>query len=343
MGLTLAELAHLVKGEVQGDRSLTIVRANSLEHAGPGEIAFVADARHAARLGASRASAIVLAPRERAQYSGNAIVVSHPQLAFTKICAALHPPVIAAGVHASAIVHPSARIAADAFVGALAFVDADTVIGAGAQIGPACVIGRGVDIGEHARLAARVTIHDNCTVGKRCLLQSGAVIGADGFGFARDGHRWVKQPQIGRVVIGDDVEIGANTTIDRGTFGDTLIGNGVKLDNLVHIAHNVQIGDDTAIAACVGIAGSSVIGKRCTIAGQAGIIDHVEVADDVHITAATSVMGSLTEPGAYSSGLRAEPAAQWRRTQVRLGQLDELARRLRQLEQQLIRFTKEST
>jgi UDP-3-O-[3-hydroxymyristoyl] glucosamine N-acyltransferase len=338
MPIPLADLAHLVQGEVRGDAGFVVERANSLEQAGPRDIAFVAGAKHAAHIATTRAGALVLGPSEAGGFAGNAIVVSNPPLAFARICAHLHPEALSPpGVHATAVVDASARVDPSAVLGAMSTVGAGATIAADVVLGPGCVIGRGVLIGARSRLGARVVVLDHCVIGRNCLLQPGAVIGADGFGFARDGARWVKQPQLGRVVIGDDVEIGANTTIDRGTFGDTLIGNGVKLDNLVHIAHNVRIGDNSAIAACVGIAGSTVIGQRCTIAGQAGIIDHVEIVDDVHITAATSVMGSLTEPGAYSSGLRAEPAAQWRRTLVRLNQLEELVQRVRQLEAKLKR------
>ncbi|HKQ31354.1 MAG TPA: UDP-3-O-(3-hydroxymyristoyl)glucosamine N-acyltransferase [Burkholderiales bacterium] len=342
MSVTLAELARLVKAELRGDADVRIESANSLKNAEPGQIAFVAHARHADDLRATRASAVVMAADIAPQYRGNALIVENPSLAFAQICALLHPsakpPV---GVHATATIHPSARIASTASVGAMSIVEEDAEIGDGAIVGPASFVGRGVRIGKGTRLYARVVIQERCRIGNDCLLQPGVVIGADGFGFARDGNRWVKQPQLGRVVIGDNVEIGANTTIDRGTLGDTEIGNGVKLDNLVHIAHNVRIGEDTAIAACVGVAGSTVIGKRCTVAGQAGIKDHVEIVDDVHITAASAVIDSITQPGVYSGTVRAQPAAQWRRNAVRLSQLDDLAQRVRRLEKQLQRFVKE--
>jgi UDP-3-O-[3-hydroxymyristoyl] glucosamine N-acyltransferase len=334
MGSTLAELARLVQGEVRGDSTFVVERVNSLDHAGPREITFAAGTRNVRGLVNTHAGAVILSPDDAPAFSGNAIVVKNPPLAFAHISAHLHPaPATTPGVHPTAVVDASARVAPTAAIAPSAVIGPDAVIGAGVSVGPGCVIGRGVMIGEHSRLVARVVVLDECRVGRNCLLHPGAVIGADGFGFAQDGSRWIKQPQLGRVVIGDDVEIGANTTIDRGTFADTTIGNGVKLDNLVHIAHNVRIGDDTAIAAFVGIAGSTVVGKRCTIAGQAGIIGHVEIADDVHITAATAVMSSLTKSGVYSSGIGAEPAAEWRRNVVRLHQLDELARRLRRLEQ----------
>ncbi len=342
MSITLTELARLVQGRVRGEPGFVVTRANSLDRAGPQDITYVAGGRHLPQLADTRAGAVLLTETDAAQFSGNVIIVSNPHLAFARICDHLHPLSIpATGVHPSAVVATDARIAPTAVIGPMAVIESGAVIAAGTWVGPGCIVGRNVAIGEQTRLIARVVVHDDCIIGRDCLLQAGAVIGAEGFGFARDGSHWIKQPQLGRVVIGDRVEVGANTTIDRGTFDDTVIDSGVKLDNLIHIAHNVRIGEDTAIAACVGIAGSSTIGKRCTIAGQAGIIGHVEIADDVHITAATAVMSPLTESGVYSSGIRAESAPTWRRNEVRLHQLDELARRLRRLEQQLQRLVKE--
>ena len=342
MSVTLAELARLVTAELRGDAGIVIQSVNSLKHAGPGQITFVTSARYADELKATHAAAVVLAADVAPLFAGNALVVDNPALAFARICAHLNPPAKPPiGVHATAQVHVGARIAPSASVGAMSIVEEGAEIAAGAVIGPGSFVGRDAAIGEGTRLTARVVVQERCRIGRDCLLHPGVVIGADGFGFARDGSHWIKQPQLGRVVIGDDVEIGANTTIDRGTFGDTEIGNGVKLDNLVHIAHNVRIGEDTAIAACVGVAGSTVIGRRCTIGGQVGINDHIEITDDVHITGASSVGDSITQPGVYSSTIKAEPAMQWRRNVIRLHQLDDLAQRVRRLEKQLQQFVKE--
>jgi UDP-3-O-[3-hydroxymyristoyl] glucosamine N-acyltransferase len=342
MSATLAELARLVRGTVRGDGNARIERVASIERAGPGDIVFAVDNVHAEKLNQTSASAVIVRDADAQSIRGNALVTSNPQLAFAQISAFLHPETHVPGVHPAAVVDPGAKISPQAFVGPRAVIGANVVLAERAWIGPGCVIGQGVTIGAGTRLNANVIVQDRCVVGADCLLQAGAVVGSDGFGFARDEDRWIKQPQLGRVVIRDHVEIGANTTVDRGTLDDTVIGEGVKIDNLVHIAHNVRIGDNTAIAACVGIAGSTVIGKRCTIAGQVGIIDHLVIADDVHITADSLVTNSITQSGTYSSSLKAEPANEWRRTSARLRGLDEFARRLRELEKKLERlFTKE--
>jgi UDP-3-O-[3-hydroxymyristoyl] glucosamine N-acyltransferase len=233
------------------------------------------------------------------------------------------------------VIAPGAQIGPGAEIGAHAVVETEAVIGARVVIGAGVYVGRRAVLDDDCRIYPHVTIGEACVLGRRCIVHPGAVIGSDGFGYAQDGARWVKTPQLGRVVIGDDVEIGANTTIDRGALGDTVIGNGVKLDNLIQIAHNVEISDDTAIAACVGIAGSTRIGKRCMIAGQVGIVGHIEIADDVHVTGATVVSHSIREPGTYSSGTPLETYQSWLKNAVRMRQLDEMARRLKRLEQKI--------
>jgi UDP-3-O-[3-hydroxymyristoyl] glucosamine N-acyltransferase len=342
MGATLAELARLVHGKVRGQTTASIDGANSLDRAGPRDIAFFTSAKYRDQLAATKAAAVILREPDATHFTGNLLIVDNPSLAFARICAYLHPePTRKAGIDASAVVSAGAAIDASAVVEATAVIGPGTRVAEDVWIGPGCVIGRNVSIGRGTRLMARVVVQEGCLIGRNCLVQPGAVIGGDGFGFARDGERWIKQPQLGRVVVGDDVEIGANSTIDRGTLGDTVIGTGVKLDNLVHIAHNVRIGEHTAVAACVGIAGSTVIGKRCTIAGQAGIIEHLDIADDVHITADSLITSSITQAGVYSSSLKAQPVAEWRRNAARIGQLDEIAKRLRSLEQQIERMPKE--
>jgi UDP-3-O-[3-hydroxymyristoyl] glucosamine N-acyltransferase len=334
MAATLAELARQVRGRVRGNPDVLIERVAPLETAGPRDIAYVAGGKYLELLSRTAAGAVILGPPHADRYTGTALIVDDPHLGFVRIAALLNPPpAVRPGIHPAAVVDPAARVAATAWVGPGAVVEAGAVVGEQAFIGPGCLLGKNTAVGARTRLVARVVVNDGCALGAGCLVQPGAVIGGDGFGFAKDGSAWIKQPQLGRVVVGDDVEIGANTTIDRGAMNDTFIGNGVKLDNLIQIAHNVRIGEHTAIAACVGIAGSVVVGKRCTIGGQAGITGHLEIADDVHITAGSLVTSSIAAPGAYSSSLKAEPVERWRKNAARLHHLDELARRLKRLEE----------
>lgn len=340
MSATLAELAKLCHAEIRGDATLRVDRVATLEAAGKHDIAFVAGEKHSAKLANSSAGAVILTDKDAVHFQGNALICNNPRLCLAKVAAFLHPPTpVAPGRHASAIVSNRALIGTDVAIGPQSVIEADVEIGDGAVIGPGCHIAAGAKIGAGSRLYAHVSIGERCNLGKRCIVQPGAVIGSDGFGYARDGSQWQKILQLGRVVIGDDVEIGANTTIDRGAIDDTVIERGVKLDNLIHVAHNVHIGADTAIAACVGIAGSTRIGRRCTIAGQVGIVGHIEITDDVHITGATVVSHSIRQPGTYSSGSPLEPYQSWLKNAVRMRQLDDMARRLKKLEQKLISFS----
>jgi len=336
MGATLAELAHRCHGELRGDPEYQVERVATLEKAGPHDIAFVAGEKYYSQLAATCAGVVVLGHADAGHYTGNALLSDNPRLCFTRVAAMLHPPVRSpVGCHASAVVEASAAVAADAAIGPQVVIESGARVGRGVVIGAGCYIGRGAVIGDETWLHAQVTIGADCVLGQRCIVHSGAVIGSDGFGYARDGARWEKTPQLGRVVVGDDVEIGANTTIDRGALDDTVIERGVKLDNLIHIAHNVHIGEDSAMAACVGIAGSTRIGKRCTLAGQVGVAGHIEITDDVHITAATKVTHTIREPGTYSSGSPLEAYSSWLKNAVRMRHLDDMARRLKKLEQQL--------
>jgi len=254
----------------------------------------------------------------------------------------LHPPSgFRPGVHPTAVVSPAAKVASTASIGPHAVVEAGAMIGEGVYIGAGCYVGAHATIGAKTRLVAHVVMGERCVAGNDCLFHPGAVIGSDGFGFAKDGEQWQKVPQLGRVVIGNKVEVGANTTIDRGALNDTVIGDGVKLDNQIQIAHNVRIGENTAIAACVGIAGSTIIGKRCTLGGQAGVTGHLEIVDDVHVTAGSLVTSSIAQPGVYSSSLKAEPVEKWRRNAARLHHLDEIVRRLAKLEERLQQHSEE--
>jgi UDP-3-O-[3-hydroxymyristoyl] glucosamine N-acyltransferase len=252
---------------------------------------------------------------------------------FARIAAALHPqPGAPPGVHPSAIVDPAASVDASAHVGPFAVLGAGVQVGPRAFIGPHCILEPGAQVGADTRLVGRVTVCRDVVLGARVLVQPGAVIGAEGFGFANDRGTWLKVPQVGTVRVGDDVEIGCNTTVDRGAIGDTVIEEGVKLDNQIQIGHNVRIGAHTAMAACVGVSGSVTIGRRCMIGGAAGIVGHLSICDDVAVTGLTMVSHSITKPGVYSGGIPAEEAADWRRIVGRLKRIDGLARRVANLE-----------
>jgi UDP-3-O-[3-hydroxymyristoyl] glucosamine N-acyltransferase len=343
MTLTLAELARRIGAELRGDGTFVVRGVGSLGSAGAQDVAFVAGARHLARLEKTRAGAVILAAEHEARFAGNRLLSPNPHVAFARAAAMLHPAArFEPGVHPTAVVDPGADVAASASIGPLAVVGAGARISANCQVGPACQVHANAVIGEDTRLVANVFVGERCVLGRRCIVHPGAVIGADGFGYAKDGVRWIKVPQLGRVVIGDDVEIGANTTVDRGALDDTVIENGVKLDNLIQVAHNVRIGEHTAMAAQAGLAGSAIVGACCTVGGQAGIGGHLEIADDVHIMAQALVSSSIREPGVYSASIKASPVEAWRRNAARLGQLDDMARRLKKLEQRIDTLKQES-
>ena len=333
MGTTLGELAVRFGLELAGDPDLEVTGVATLASAGPGSLSFLANPRYRRHLAGTRAGAVVLDVASAADCPVPALVSPNPYAAFARIAQVLHPqPAVVPGVHASAVVHPGAGVAADAAVGPQAVVEEGAVIGPRALVGPGCVVMHGARVGADTRLVARVTLYPGVVLGDRCTVHAGAVIGADGFGFAPDRDGYVKVPQVGAVRIGDDVDIGANTTIDRGAIEDTVIEDGVKLDNLVQVGHNVRIGAHTVVAGCVGISGSTVIGKRCMLGGAVGLAGHLELADDVVVSGYSLVTRSLKEPGMYSSGMPAVPAAEWRKTVARLRRLPVLERRLALLE-----------
>ncbi|MDZ7749531.1 MAG: UDP-3-O-(3-hydroxymyristoyl)glucosamine N-acyltransferase [Halofilum sp. (in: g-proteobacteria)] len=333
MAWTVRALADELHLRYEGDGERRIARVAPLERAGPDGLAFVSRNSYLDRLASCEAGAVIVAPEHAERVRGCALLADNPYAAYARAAQLLHPlPGMAPGVDPDASVDRRARLAGDVHVGARAVVDADAEIGAGCVIAAGACVGAGARLGAGTRIGPGVVIGADCALGSRCLVQAGAVVGSDGFGYAQDGESWIRIPQIGRVVIGDDVDIGANTTIDRGALDDTVIGDGVILDNQIQIAHNVRVGEHTAMAGCVGIAGSAVIGRRCTIGGAAAILGHLEVVDDVHITAMSLVMSSITEPGTYSSGAPLEPNARWRRNAARFRQLDALARRVGDLE-----------
>ena len=340
-GFTLAEItAALAKdpgGELIGDPSLRITRIGPLEGATPSTISFLAHPRYQSQLAQTQAGCVIVAPALAALAAerGAVICCDDPYLYYARLsqwwAARIRPPRLP-GVHPSAVVDPTARIGPGASVGALSVIEAGVVLGQDVQVGAQCHLGHGAELGAQTCLAAQVVVGAGCRIGARGIVHSGAVIGADGFGFAPARGRWEKIEQLGAVRIGDDVEIGANTCIDRGALDDTVIGDGVKLDNLVQIGHNVRIGDHAALAGCAGVAGSARIGAHCTVGGGAIVLGHLELADHVHISAASVVMRSIRQAGQYSGVFPIDDNAAWEKNAATLRQLHGLRERLRALE-----------
>jgi UDP-3-O-[3-hydroxymyristoyl] glucosamine N-acyltransferase len=330
IALTLSEIVARLGGEAVGESATPITGVATLDSAGPGEITFLANPRYRGQLAATRAGAVIVGPGDRGAAPIPHIVSDNPYAYYARTVALFHPEApVRPGIHPFAQVDAEANVDAGAEIEAFVVIGARATIGRGAKIGSHCVLGEGVAIGADTRLNPRVTIYHDCRVGERCVLHSGVVIGADGFGMARDAGRWVKIPQIGGVRIGDDVEIGANTTIDRGALDDTVIGDGVKLDNQIQIAHNCVVGAHTVIAGCTGISGSVTIGRDCMIGGGVGLVGHISICDHVTISGFSLITKSITEPGTYTSGLPFMPHAEWLRNAVHLRRLDQMAKQLR--------------
>ena len=328
-----SQIADLVGGSLVGD-DREVIGVAPLDTATPSHLSFLSNQRYQKMLSTSDAGVVIVSQNQTDNVRHSAIVVKDPYLAFAK---ATHlfdwRPSVSPLISSAALVDTTATISPSAQVCAGVVIEAGVSVGERAYIGPNTVIGRGSSVGSDTRVEANVTLYSNVSVGVRCLIHSGAVLGADGFGFAHNGEDWVKIVQLGGVVIGNDVEIGAGTTIDRGALNDTIVADGVKLDNQIQIAHNVEIGKSTAIAGCTAIAGSTRIGSHCTIAGMSGVTGHLDIADRTHITAMSLVSRSIKEAGAYSSGTGIEPHAQWKRNVVRFRQLDTLSQRVRHLEE----------
>jgi UDP-3-O-[3-hydroxymyristoyl] glucosamine N-acyltransferase len=335
IAFTLGELAGRFGLTVQGDAQLRIAGVCSLEPGKSGHLSFCADPRRRGGLAATRAAAVVLRPGDAAQYLGNALLGSNPELAFYRIARLFdRSQDFSPGIHPSAVVAADAAVGAGSWIGPQAVIEDGASIGENCYIGPHCLVRRGAVVGAGSRLESHVHIGERCRLGARAQVLPGAIIGGRGFGWVPTPTGWEEKPQLGAVVIGDDVEVGANTTIDRGALDDTVIGNGVKLDNQIQIAHNCRIGDRTAIAACVGIAGSTVIGRNCLIGGAVGIAGHVEIADGVVIMAGGMVSKSITAAGAYGSVLPILPARDWRKMIGRVRRLEKMEGRLKAVEQE---------
>jgi UDP-3-O-[3-hydroxymyristoyl] glucosamine N-acyltransferase len=333
MTVTLGELAVRFGCELRGDPSVTVDSVGALSQAGPRAVSFLANPKYVSQLTGTRAGAVILDAKSAEVSPVPALVTGNPHATYARVATLLHPdPPLRPGFHATA------SVAADATVDPSSEIAAHVCIGEGARIGPRCfigpgsVVGAGADIGDDTRLTARVFIGERVRVGLRCIVQPGAVIGGDGFGYAPEKGAWIKVPQLGSVVLGDDVEIGANTTIDRGALGDTVIETGAKLDNLIMIAHNVRIGEHSALAAAVAIAGSAVLGKRCILGGRAGLTGHITLCDDVVVLGTSFISHSISKPGVYSSALPSEEAGVWRRIVGRIKRIDLMAKRLRAVE-----------
>lgn len=351
MTLRLADivgrLAGAVNVELVGDPDILIQRLSSLDAAGPNDLSFLSQPRYLGKLAQSAAACVVVAPsaREIAMRRGACIVADDPYHCFaliTQLWKRHHFPVATPHIHPTACIDPGATLAAGVSVGAFACIAAGAVIGRGARISEHCVIGRQAEIGADTLLSARVTVADGCRIGERCILHPGAVIGADGFGFAPHEGQWVKIEQLGAVRIGNDVEIGANTCIDRGALQDTVLEDGVKLDNLVQIAHNVRIGRHTAMAGCAAVAGSATIGAHCTLGGAANVLGHLTLVDHVHISATSLVTRSILKPGHYTGFFPIDDNATWEKNAATLRQLYVLRQRLKLAEKSLSKIQEKS-
>jgi len=333
---SLGELARILEAELVGDGDCPITGLATLGKAESGTISFLAQAAYADQLADSQASAVIVNDKYRDQLPGNGLIMANPYLGFATLSRLFdNKPQAPAGIHPTALVDDTVELGANVSVGPKAVVAAHAVLGDNVVIGAGSFVGEHSMLGADCEIAANVTINHGVVIGKRVLIHSATVIGADGFGFANNQGRWEKIAQLGGVQIGDDVEIGACTSIDRGALEDTIIADGVKIDNQVMIAHNVQIGEHSAIAGCVGISGSAVIGKHCTLAGGVGLVGHITLTDNVHVTGMTMVTKSIDQAGSYSSGTAMMPTGLWKKNSVRMRQMDDIVKRLRTAEKQL--------
>lgn len=335
MTITLQELARRLGAELKGDPTQVICRVNTLDKAGPEEVAFLSDSKYHHLLENTKAGAVIITAADQALCPVASLVMADPYLGFALAAQALDTtPQPAVDIHPTAVIADDVTLGEGVAIGANAVIESGVVLGDGVVIGAGCFIGKGARLGANSRLWANVTLYHRVELGERCLVQSGAVIGGDGFGYANNKGEWVKIPQLGTVIIGNRVEIGAGTTIDRGALGDTCIADNVIIDNLCQIAHNVSIGYGTAVAGGTVMAGSLKVGKYCIIGGAVVINGHIEICDGVTITGMSMVMRPITEPGLYSSGIPLQPNKEWRKTAARVMRIDDMHKRLSRLEKQ---------
>lgn len=333
---TLEKLASEIGAELIGQSDKVITGVGTLQNATDNEISFLANTKYRQYLKTTSAGCVIVSPADAADLKTNALVIEDSYVAYAKVAALLYPEEQPdTGIHVTAVIGENSTIADSARISAQVFIGTNVHIGENVIIGPGCIIENDVVIGADSRLMANVTLCRKVKIGQRVRIHPGVVIGADGFGIANNNGQWLKIPQVGKVTIGNDVEIGANTTIDRGAIDDTIISNGVKLDNQIQIGHNVFIGEHTVIAGCVGISGSTRIGSHCAIGGGTGIAGHIEIADGVQLTGMSMVTKSILTAGSYSSGIPVEPTREWHRNVVRYRQLDKLNDKIKQLEAKL--------
>lgn len=336
----LGDLAHIIGAICIGDKNCAIDSIADLREANQGQISFLNSNKYLPYLDQSKASAVITTEALANGREGNFLVMKDPYLGYAKVAQFLADiPKPANGIHPTAVIADDAVIGDKVSIGAHAVIESGVTIGAGSCVGAQVYIGKDSALGKDCLIYPQVCIYHDVNIGDRATIHGHAVIGSDGFGFANEAGQWVKIPQLGGVKIGDDFEMGANSAIDRGALTDTTIGNGVILDNLIHIAHNVSLGDNLAMAAMSGIAGGTKIGKGSTIAGRASIIGHLDICDNTHISVNTLVTKSIDQPGVYSSGDIAVPGKTWKRKLVRINQLDSLYQRVKDLEKQIQRLT----
>jgi UDP-3-O-[3-hydroxymyristoyl] glucosamine N-acyltransferase len=333
---TLSQIQAVLGGSLHENDDRVLIDVASLGNAGREHLSFIVSEKHLKAAAETQAGALIAPMQLAGRIDRPTLAVANPHVVFARAAALFHPePALRAGVHSSAAIDPTATIDPETEIGPNAVIGARSRIGRGCRIGAGCVIGEDVVLGQDCRLYPNVTLYHDCRLGDRVVLHAGCVVGSDGFGLAWDAERWLKVPQIGRVVIGDDVDIGANTTIDRGALDDTVIMNGAKIDNLVQIAHNCAVGEHTAIAGCAGIAGSTRIGSRCLIGGAAMILGHIEIGDGVTVSGASFVGKSIKTPGVYTSTQPQMPHDEWLKNAAQLRHLAEMRDRIRILEKKL--------
>ena len=332
-GIKLSRLAQLLEVELDGDGECEINGLGSLADAGPGQMSFLSNPAYATQLAATRASAVIVDEKSRDDCPVNKLISSHPYVSFARASAIFHvAEKPRAAIHPSAVIDPEARVGSSVSAGPNSIIEAGAEIGANTIIGPGCIVGAGCELGESCHLRRAVVLYPGVRLGRNVRIDANSVIGADGFGYAFDGEKSIKIHHGGSVLIEDDVEIGAGSTIDRGAMADTVIGRGVKIDNQVQIGHNCVIGEHTIICGCAAIAGSVEIGKYCIMGGASGAVGHISIADRVEVGAMSLVSRSITEPGRYSSGTGHMKTSRWKRVITRFQELDEMAKRLKNLE-----------